>query len=230
MKYDKLIISSITAALLTTAITPFEVEANENIAVRNELDVKKISGNTVEFNNGEKAVQLNNKIITKNEDNEVEFEVIKIDENNVKVLNKKTGESEIITKESQKIASPQLNQENITTQSTSIHKSEGIKTLQTGSGYKFNYQIKNSTSIRANKVSLVASILASFAGVAIGVMTGVASYYVSTKAKQAYWIEKVYSKPRGKHRRSVKTNYVYYRYHDYTKYIKTISKVREYVG
>lgn len=230
MKYYKFLTCSIAAAMLITATEPLYAEANIVPDEKSELNVKSVNGNTVEFNNGEKAVQLKNKIITKNKDNEVEFEVYKIDENNVKVVNKKTGETETISKDTEEL-SPQKNEDNINVQQTSTSNSNGINYIQTkSSGYKFNYQRKNSANLRTNRVSLAASILASFAGVAVSIMVGVATYYVSSKAKQAFWIEKVYSKPRGKHRRSVKTNYVYYKYHNYTKHIKTISKVREYVG
>lgn len=231
MKYYKYFTCSIAATMLITATDPIYAEANITPNQKSELDVKSVNGNTVEFNNGEKAVQFNNKIITKNKDNKVEFEVYKIDDNNVKVINKKTGETETISKDSEDVVSPQKSEDSINVQQTSTSNSNNINYIQTkSSGYKFNYQRKNSTNLRTNRVSLAASILASFAGVAVSVMVGVATYYVSTKAKQAFWIEKVYSKPRGKHRRSVKTNYVYYKYHNYTKYIKTISKVREYVG
>lgn len=95
--------------------------------------------------------------------------------------------------------------------------------------------VKNSTEIQYATASLIAGVLVSFiggpiSGKILGVLVSVGGYYLSLNAPRAYWIEKTYTK---EDRQSyfntivtIKKDFNYYKYHDYTGFINTVSTIQ----
>ncbi|ENH95849.1 hypothetical protein J416_14091 [Gracilibacillus halophilus YIM-C55.5] len=61
-------------------------------------------------------------------------------------------------------------------------------------GFTYDRTVRNSTNLQIATVSFVAGVLASFTGIAGGVIIAAATFYVSVTADKAWWKETYYGK------------------------------------
>ncbi|WP_346836077.1 adenosine deaminase [Paenibacillus polymyxa] len=181
--------------------------------------VKSTTSNSVTFTDGSTLVQHDNYYIATNSNGKEEFKITKVDDNKVKYENLQTGEVNYAIKEVEPI------QENL---------SSSAQVLAEG-GFVYKGAVKNSTEIQYATASLIAGVLATFVGgptggKILGVLVSIGGYYLSLDAPRAYWIEKTYIKEDRQSGSSatvtIKKDYHYYKYHDYTGFIDTVSTIQ----
>ncbi|MBH5319535.1 adenosine deaminase [Paenibacillus sp. GSMTC-2017] len=179
--------------------------------------VKSTTSNSVTFTDGSTLDQYDNYYIATDSNGE-EFKITKVDDNKVKYENLQTGEVNYAIKE----VEPMQEKLKLSAQASS-------------EGFVYKGAEKNSTEIQYATASLIAGILASFiggpaTGKFLGVLVSIGGYYLSLEAPRAYWIEKTYTKT-VKHSDfsatlTIRKDFHYYRYHDYTEFINTVSTIQ----
>ncbi|MDK8180071.1 adenosine deaminase [Paenibacillus sp. UMB4589-SE434] len=218
----------LAGVLLSTYIaTPASAQVQENLQssslVSHMNQAKNISGlvksstiNSVTFTDGSALVQYDNYYIATDSNGVDEFKITKFDDNKVKYVNLQTGEVNYAISRVESIQ-----------EDTEFYANARISY----DGYEYKGKVEHSTEIDYATASLVAGVLVSFiggpSGPILGVLTTVASYYISLNGKRAYWIEKIYTKSEKisdyDARLYIRKDFHYYKYHDYTGFIETVS-------
>ncbi|MFB9861607.1 hypothetical protein ACFFLE_11065, partial [Salinicoccus siamensis] len=188
--------------VVTSATYPvYTAQANDNSNDGVEVDLGSLSkhidyttSDAIHFNNGEMLKQsvVGNDLVftTVDAEGNEEYQVKRIDNVTVEITNLETGEKSYKTKQQKEVALEDL-PENIQNQVDVGIQSRTDVSAQ--SDFVYDRTVQTDTSIQAANVSLAAGILASFLGVAVGLVTAVATYYYSINQPHAYWYE-VYSK------------------------------------
>ncbi|OAB42304.1 adenosine deaminase [Paenibacillus glacialis] len=180
--------------------------------------VKSTTSNSVTFTDGSTLVQYDNYYIATDSNGKEEFKITKVDDNKVKYENLQTGEVNYAIKEVEPI------QEKLESSAQTLSE-----------GFVYKGAVQNSTELRYATASAVAGILASFiggptTGRILGVLVSVGGYYLSMNAPRAYWIEKTYTKEERHSDFSatltIRKDFHYYQYHDYTGFINTVSTIQ----
>lgn len=182
--------------------------------------VKRTTSNSVTFTDGSILVQYDNYYIATDSNGVNEFKITKVDDNKVKYENLQTGEVNYAIKDVKPI------QEEIGFSADAQIAADG---------FEYKGKVENSTEIQYATASLIAGVLVSFlggptSGPILGVLASIASYYISLEGKRAYWIEKTYTKT-VKHSDysatiTIRKDFHYYKYHDYTGFIETVSTIQ----
>ncbi|WZE74160.1 hypothetical protein QA538_11310 (plasmid) [Macrococcus sp. CCM 2573] len=231
LKTANLILSAtmLGATLSTPALANTTNQVNTSTEGTMADLVKSINGNIVTFKDNTQLIQKDGYYITKDNKGNDEYKIYKDDKGIVKYENLKTSEiksanieseSYVESKEEQQKTDEILNQNQ--EKSTVAYASPPKGSVN---GYTYNRTVKNSTDIQVANASLAAGLIATaIGGKVTGALVSIGSYYVGNKIKKAYWKERYYSKRLSKSQLSIKVQYNFYKYHDYTHYIKTVTK------
>lgn len=233
MKKIKLTNSIFAGILVSTSVMiPAAAQVPENELTSSSLsvmaqtledaDIKSVTENSITFTDDSTLTLQDNYYISTDEDGQ-EFKITKVDDNKVQYENLQTGEVNYAIKNTE-----------------IIQEKPGFSTNAeiTSDGFKYKGMVKNSTEIVAANKALIAGILVGFVfmgqpaivGGIMGTLASVSSYYVSLKGDRAYWIEKTYSKAvqldNFRVQVTIRKDFHYYKYHDYTAFIGTVSTIQ----
>ncbi len=223
----------VSSLVVTSATYPvYTAQANDNSNDGVEVDLGSLSkhidyttSDAIYFNNGEMLKQsvVGNDLVftTVDAKGNEEYRVKRIDDMTVEITNLETGKKTYKTKQQKEVALENL-PENIQNQVyTGIQSRTDVSTQ---SNFVYDRTVQTDTSIQAGSATLAAGILASFLGVAVGVVTAIATYYYSINQPHAYWYE-VYSKRYVTSvQDEVKQQNVFYKTHLYQNYVDTVTK------
>lgn len=208
------------ALLFTSIAVPASAQSQPATSFSQQTEsladmVASTTSNSVTFTDGSTLTQYDDHYISTSAEGE-QFKIFKVEDNKVKYENLQTGEVNYAIKES-----------------LPIQQKQGLSANAeaAGDGFEYTGMLQNSTEILYATASLVAGVLASYiAGPTVGALVTVASYYVSMNGPRAYWVEKSYAKSVRHSEASatltLKKDYHFYKYHDYTGFIQTVSTLQ----
>lgn len=227
----RIVLSLVGSMTLAGVVSPLSSFASSpvtgNTFSQNKM-IKSVQENKLVFKNGE---SLERKVDGKNKElyiastktGKYKFEKEK---NIISIVSLKTGELV------QKIDVNKLrsNAEKISNQKPAASKSVASISSASGSKYQYAYTLKLSSELYVTGASAIAGIIASIVGGPVtGIITTIATAYAGYKAKKVYWYE-IYSRYVSGNTIHVQTIYTYWKYHDYTNYLGSVTKYSSYVG
>ncbi|OMF14433.1 adenosine deaminase [Paenibacillus amylolyticus] len=179
--------------------------------------VESTTSNSVTFTDGSTLVQYDNYYIATDSNGEDELKITKVDDSKVKYENLQTGEVNYAIKKVRP-----------------VYEDLSYAPQALADDYVYKGKVENSTEIIYATASAVAGILASFIGGPVGgriagILVSIGGYYLSKDAPRAYWITKTYTKGVSSGYSgtlSIRKDHHYYRYHDYTGFINTVSTIQ----
>ncbi|MEJ8306212.1 adenosine deaminase [Saccharibacillus sacchari] len=226
MNKFKITKSVFAGVLISTSIMlPVSAQTQENetssllISEMGQTDlaslVKSQTEDSITFTDNSTLIQYDDYYIAKDAEGQ-EFKITKVDENTVEYENLKTGEVDYVYKDSE---------------SVSEDLGFSAKAEIASNGFEYQGATQHSTEIQYATVALIAGALAMWipgpVGKVVGAITLAAGYYKSVGAPRAYWIEKTYTKTEQVSDFMVhyitRKDYHYYKYHDYTSFLHTVS-------
>lgn len=235
LKSANLILSAtmLSATLSTPALANTNNQVTTNQPTINTTlgeTIKSVNGNTVTFNDDSKLIQKDGYYISKDSKGNDEYKIYKDDKDNVKYENLKTGEVKTVTTNTETYVESKEEQQRT---DALIEKSQNKSTVMYAAGppsgatngYVYSRTENHSSEIGVATVAAAAGIIASIIGTPIaGIATTIATTYIGLKAKKVYWKTRIYSKKLSSTKLSLKYQYNFYKYHDYTGYLKTVTK------
>lgn len=202
-------IAFITSLVLILSILyPF----NENVVLANdfglEFSIVKNTTNhkTFDFHNGETLEEFN--------ENDETYYIANTEEDSFKIVNENDVVS-VINLQNNKVVETYTATEEMP-ENQEITAYALIEDPGNGSKYRYVRTKKMSTEIISTSVSVVAGVIAAFAGSPVtGIIVTIATAYVGAKLKKLYWKEHYFEYQQSIYKYK-RTTSVYYKYHDYT--------------